>query len=61
MKFINYLESISGVSVFPMTSLIVFFLFFILVGIKVYMMDKDSLNEVMNLPLQDDDKSGSGR
>ena len=60
MKFINYLESISGVSVFPMTSLIVFFLFFILVGIKVYMMDNDSLKEIMNLPLQDDDKSGSG-
>jgi hypothetical protein len=60
MKFINYLESISGVSVFPMTSLIVFFLFFILVGIKVYMMDNASLKEIMNLPLQDDDKTGSG-
>ena len=60
MKFINYLESISGVSIFPMTSLIVFFLFFILVGVKVYMMDSDSLNEIMNLPLQDDDNKNSG-
>jgi hypothetical protein len=27
MKFINYLESISGISVFPMISLLVFFAF----------------------------------
>jgi len=61
MKFINYLESISGVSVFPLTSLIVFFLFFILVGLKVYLMDKNVLNEVMNLPLRDDDSNPSNQ
>jgi len=60
MKFINYLESISGVSVFPMISLLVFFIFFILVGIKVYMMDSKSLNEIMNLPLQDDEINNPG-
>jgi cytochrome c oxidase cbb3-type subunit 3 len=56
MKFINYLESISGVSVYPMTSLMIFFIFFILVGIKVWMMDKNSLTEIMNLPLNDGDQ-----
>ena len=54
MKFINYLESISGVSVYPMTSLLIFFLFFLLVGIKVWFMDKNALNEIMHLPLNDD-------
>ncbi len=53
MKFINYLESISGVSIFPMTSLLICFLFFVLVGIKVIMMNKTSMKEIMNLPLED--------
>ena len=61
MKFINYLESISGVSIFPMTSLIVFFLFFILVGIKVYAMDSKFLKEIMNLPLEENEIKKPGR
>ncbi len=61
MKFINYLESISGVSVFPMTSLLVFFIFFILVGIKVYMMDSKFLKEIMNLPLEENETNTPGR
>ena len=29
MKFINYLEGIAGVGIFPMISLLIFFVFFI--------------------------------
>ncbi|HMT29964.1 MAG TPA: CcoQ/FixQ family Cbb3-type cytochrome c oxidase assembly chaperone [Bacteroidia bacterium] len=56
MKFINYLTSISEVEIFPMISLMVFFVFFILVGLKVYMMDKQNIEEAENLPLENDKK-----
>jgi hypothetical protein len=61
MKFINYLESISGVSIFPMTSLLVFFIFFILVGIKVYYLDPKFLKEITNLPLEEENNNTPGR
>ncbi|MBK8413732.1 MAG: CcoQ/FixQ family Cbb3-type cytochrome c oxidase assembly chaperone [Bacteroidia bacterium] len=54
MKFINYLESISGIGVFPMISLLLFFVFFTLLGLKVYMMDKNTLDTMNHLPLDDD-------
>jgi hypothetical protein len=53
MKFINYLESISGVSIFPMISLMIFFIFFIALGLKVYLMDKNVISEIEHLPLED--------
>jgi cytochrome c oxidase cbb3-type subunit 3 len=54
MKFINYLESISGIGIFPMISLLTFFIFFVLVGVVVYFMDENSLNEAVHLPLEKD-------
>ncbi len=39
-----------------MISLMVFFVFFILVGLKVYMMDKQNIEEAENLPLENDKK-----
>lgn len=59
MKFINYLESISGVSIFPMISLLTFFLFFIVVGVGVYYMDKKTLEEIENLPLENESKDNN--
>lgn len=56
MKFINYLSTISDVEIFPMVSLMVFFVFFLVVGIKVYMMDKHNIEEAENLPLENDKK-----
>lgn len=56
MKFINYLTSITDIEIFPMISLMTFFVFFILVGIKVSMMDKKTLEESENLPLENDNK-----
>jgi hypothetical protein len=53
MKFINYLETISGVGIFPLISLLTFFIFFIVVGVGVYFMDDKTLTEVNNLPLDD--------
>jgi len=51
MKFINYLESIAGVSIFPMISLFIFVVFFTVVLIRVIREDKQSIDEQKNLPL----------
>ena len=53
MKFINYLESISGISIYPMISLMIFFIFFMLLGVRVYLMDKKVVDEIGNLPLDE--------
>ena len=51
MKFINYLQSISGVSIFPMISLIVFFLFFVVLLFLVLRMNKKQITRLENIPL----------
>ncbi|MDZ4822239.1 MAG: CcoQ/FixQ family Cbb3-type cytochrome c oxidase assembly chaperone [Flavobacteriales bacterium] len=51
MKFINYLEGITGVSFYALTSLVIFVLFFTTVTIMVLREDKKSIDEQKNLPL----------
>jgi hypothetical protein len=51
MKFINYLESISGVGIFPMISLTIFFTFFVLLTIWVFKVNKERINQMKNIPL----------
>lgn len=59
MKFINYLESISGISVFPMISLLVFFAFFMLLFVRVYLLNKNTISEISHLPLEGEDQQTS--
>jgi cytochrome c oxidase cbb3-type subunit 3 len=59
MKFINYLESISGISVFPMISLLVFFAFFMLLFVRVYYLNKNTISEISNLPLEGEEPQTS--
>ncbi len=56
MKFINYLESIAGISIFPMISLIIFFTFF--TGLIIYAVksDKEHIRHLKNIPLEEKDK-----
>jgi cytochrome c oxidase cbb3-type subunit 3 len=61
MKFINYLESISGISIFPMISLLVFFAFFMLLFIRVYYLNKNTISEISNLPLEGEDQAESNK
>jgi len=53
MKFRNYLETIAGVGIYPLISLIIFFVFF--VGLLIYVMrlDKKSLDHMRGIPLND--------
>jgi hypothetical protein len=52
MKFINYLQSISGIGIFPMISLFMFFTFFALVTIYVFKADKKYIEHAKNVPFE---------
>lgn len=52
MKFINYLEKITGVDVFAMTSFMIFFTFFIIMAIWAWKADKKLIDKLNNLPLE---------
>ncbi|MFY9309373.1 MAG: CcoQ/FixQ family Cbb3-type cytochrome c oxidase assembly chaperone [Bacteroidia bacterium] len=54
MKFINYLESIAGIAVFPMISLFIFFLFFSLLLVYVFKADKQHIKDLKNIPLDNE-------
>ncbi|MCX6310562.1 MAG: CcoQ/FixQ family Cbb3-type cytochrome c oxidase assembly chaperone [Bacteroidetes bacterium] len=53
MKFIDYLSSISGVAIFPLISLLVFFIFFVLLGFYVIKADKTQMNYLASLPIDE--------
>ncbi|GGB81711.1 cbb3-type cytochrome c oxidase N-terminal domain-containing protein [Dyadobacter sediminis] len=53
MKFRNYLETISGISIYPLISLIIFFLFFVSLLVFVLRMDKKTLKKLESMPLND--------
>lgn len=51
-KFIKkYAEGIDHVAVYPMISLLIFFLFFVVLLLYVRKMDKKSISELANIPL----------
>lgn len=54
LRFIKQnLETISGVEIFPMISLLIFTLFFLIVIIRVIRMKKSSVSEMSCYPLND--------
>lgn len=53
MKFINYLESITGIGIYPLTSLVVFVVFFMLVTFYVVKGNKKHFEKLSNLPIND--------
>lgn len=50
MKFRHYLETITGVGVYPLISLAIFFVFFTVVTLWAYKADKGFINTMKNLP-----------
>ncbi len=54
MKFINYLESITGIGIYPLTSLMIFFIFFLLVTLYVLKADKNYINRSKNIPVNNE-------
>jgi len=53
MKFKNYLETISGIEIYPMISLMIFVLFFIALIVWVIQLKKSEIIELENLPFSE--------
>lgn len=49
----NILSNMDGVSIYPIISLLIFFVFFLAVGIYVYRIPKKETDQMKNLPLED--------
>ncbi|MFN8275135.1 MAG: CcoQ/FixQ family Cbb3-type cytochrome c oxidase assembly chaperone [Flavobacteriaceae bacterium] len=47
------METITGVAIYPMISLSIFFLFFVGLGIWVVSYKKEKINELRQIPLND--------
>ena len=53
LKFVkNHMESIAGIEIYPIISLIIFFTFFVLLFWWVFTAKKDYLTKVSNIPLE---------
>lgn len=48
---INQLEQIAGVEIYPIISMLIFFTFFVLVTYMVIKTDKAEIDELSNMPL----------
>lgn len=51
MKFINYLESITGIGIYPLTAFLIFFSFFIVVSIYLLKAGKHHFDEAARIPI----------
>ncbi|MES1215434.1 MAG: CcoQ/FixQ family Cbb3-type cytochrome c oxidase assembly chaperone [Bacteroidota bacterium] len=51
MKFIHYLEKISGVDMYALSSLVIFLLFFLVMLTWVFKTGKKKFNEISRIPL----------
>ena len=57
--FKEVLQSIEGIGIYPIISMIVFIIFFTIVIIWYFKADKKYLNKMKNLPLDNDEKINS--
>ncbi|MES1198201.1 MAG: CcoQ/FixQ family Cbb3-type cytochrome c oxidase assembly chaperone [Chitinophagaceae bacterium] len=51
MKFINYIEKISGVDIYGLISFGIFALFFLVMLTLVFKTDKKTIREISEIPL----------
>jgi hypothetical protein len=56
---INALESIQGVEIYPIISLLIFFGFFTIMAYLVFNLDKGYINDMKNMPLEEDESDSS--
>ncbi|HNP47906.1 MAG TPA: CcoQ/FixQ family Cbb3-type cytochrome c oxidase assembly chaperone [Bacteroidia bacterium] len=57
--FKNYLQGIEGIATYPLFSLVVFFLFFLIMGIWVMKSDTSSMQDLASMPLNDNSEQQS--
>jgi len=53
----NYLQSIEGIEIYPLISLAVFVIFFIVIFIWMLRIDKSYIKEMEELPLEQDNRN----
>ncbi len=51
------MESIEGIATYPMISLLIFFVFFVLLFLWVFTARKEYIKEVSELPLEDNNQN----
>lgn len=51
----GHLASIDGIAIYPIISLSIFFLFFVGLGLYVWRTDKNTINEIKNIPLDENE------
>jgi len=49
------METIAGVAIYPILSLLIFFIFFVVLGIWVFLYKKEKINELSQLPLNENE------
>jgi hypothetical protein len=50
------METIAGVAIYPILSLLIFFTFFIVLGIWVFSYKKDTINELSQIPFKENEE-----
>lgn len=57
LKFVkSYMETIDGVATYPMISLLIFFVFFVILFWWVFTASKEYIKEVSELPIENDNQ-----
>ena len=51
MDFIKYLEKITGVDIYGLSSFMIFFIFFIVMGVYAWRADKKFIDIMKHIPL----------
>ena len=58
LKFVkNHMDSISGIEIYPIISLLIFFGFFVILFWWVFTAKKEYINNVSNLPLDNQNQT----
>lgn len=58
LKFVkNHMESIIGIEIYPIISLLIFFVFFVVLFWWVFTAKKDYITEVSNIPLDNQNQT----
>lgn len=56
LKFIKHnLETITGIEIYPIISLLIFFFFFVALFVWVSCYKKETIKELSNIPLEDNE------
>lgn len=60
LKFVKHnMDSIIGIEIYPVISLLIFFIFFIALYVWVYTYKKETINEMSNLPLEENNANNN--